>query len=147
MGGEPGVPNAFKLVGAEANAVGPGKRPLSSMSPTIVLREGLPIFSVGAAGGPTIISQTLLAIIYTLDFGMDVESALAQARFHHQWKPDELKIERKIGNTVLHDLERRGHKLAEVDSLGAAQAVGTSVTGKGFAGASDPRLSGKAMSW
>jgi len=78
---------------------------------------------------------------------MDVESALAQPRFHHQWKPDELKIERKIGNAVLRDLERRGHKLAEVDSLGAAQAVGTGVGGKGFAGASDPRLAGKAMGW
>jgi len=135
------------LVGAEANAVGPRKRPLSSMSPTIVLKEGKPMLSVGAAGGPTIISQTLLAIIYTIDFGMDVESALAQPRFHHQWRPDELKIERKIGNAVLRDLERRGHKLAEVDSLGAAQAVGTDRGGKGFAGASDPRLNGKAMGW
>ena len=144
---QPGATNFFGLVGAEANAVGPRKRPLSSMSPTIVLKEGKPILSVGAAGGPTIISQALLAIIYTIDFGMDVESALAQPRFHHQWKPDELKIERKIGNAVLRDLERRGHKLAEVDSLGAAQAVGTGVGGKGFAGASDPRLAGKAMGW
>ena len=69
---QPGVANAFGLVGTEANAVAPGKRPLSSMSPTIVLKNGRPILSVGAAGGPTIISQTLLAIVYTIDFGMPI---------------------------------------------------------------------------
>src|SRR5207249_2160346 len=98
---QPGVANYFGLVGAEANAAAPGKRPLSSMSPTIVLKEGKPIFSVGAAGGPTIISQTVLAIINTIDFGMPVERALAQPRFHHQWRPDELRIERNIGTVVL----------------------------------------------
>src|SRR5207249_2361285 len=113
---QPGVSNFFGLVGAEANSVAPGKRPLSSMSPTIVLKDGQPVLSVGAAGGPTIISQTLLAIIYTIDFGQSIDVALAQPRFHHQWKPDQLKIEKKVGSAVLRELERRGHKLAVVDS-------------------------------
>ena len=141
---QPGVANAFGLVGAEANAVAPGKRPLSSMSPTIVLKEGRPILSVGAAGGPTIISQTLLAIVNVIDFGMPVENALAQPRFHHQWKPDELKIEKRAGQQVLRELEKRGHKLAPVDSLGAAQAIGFDAQAKVFFGAHDPRVEGKA---
>ncbi|MBI3418394.1 MAG: gamma-glutamyltransferase [Verrucomicrobia bacterium] len=144
---QPGAANFFGLVGAEANAIAPGKRPLSSMSPTIVLKRGKPILSVGAAGGPTIISQTLLTIVYTIDFGMDLESALATARFHHQWKPDELMIEKKIGDEVLRELERRGHKLKIVNSLGAAQAVATDPRGKALVGAHDPRLHGKAAAW
>lgn len=141
----PGTANHFGLVGAEANAVAPLKRPLSSMSPTIVLRDGRPILSVGAAGGPTIISQTLLAIVHTIDFEQPVEAALAQPRFHHQWQPDELKIERKIGEDVIRELERRGHRVAPVDSLGAAQAVAHE--GTGFSGAHDPRVSGQALGW
>src|SRR5262249_14316329 len=100
---QPGVTNFFGLVGAEANSVAPNKRPLSSMSPTIVLEDGQPIFSVGAAGGPTIISQAVLAILYAIDFGMPVERVLAQPRFHHQWKPDELKIEKRAGEAVMRE--------------------------------------------
>jgi gamma-glutamyltranspeptidase/glutathione hydrolase len=144
---QPGVANYFGLVGAEANAIAPRKRPLSSMSPTIVLKEGRPILSVGAAGGPTIISQTLLAIIQTVDFGKTVDRALAQPRFHHQWKPDELKIERAIGADVLRELERRGHRVVAVDTIGAAQAVGWTADGKSFLGAHDPRVGGKAAGW
>ena len=141
---QPGTMNYFGLVGAEANAVAPGKRPLSSMSPTIVLKEGKPIFSVGAAGGPTIISQTVLAIINTIDFSMDPETALAQPRFHHQWKPDELLIEKGVGEEVIRELEKRGHKVRRTDSLGAAQAVGVKQASHGFLGAHDPRVEGKA---
>ncbi|PYL01722.1 MAG: gamma-glutamyltransferase, partial [Verrucomicrobia bacterium] len=82
---QPGATNYFGLVGAEANAIAPGKRPLSSMSPTIVLKDGRPILSVGAAGGPTIISQTVLAIINTIDFGMSPESVSAK-RCCANWK-------------------------------------------------------------
>ena len=144
---QPGVTNYFGLVGTEANAVAPRKRPLSSMSPTIILKDGKPIFSVGAAGGPTIISQVALAIIQTIDFGFAPREALAQPRFHHQWKPDELKIERKVGQEILRELERRGHKLAPVDSLGAAQAVSRSLSEKEFSGAADPRGGGKVESF
>ena len=144
---QPGVTNYFGLLGSAANAVAPGKRPLSSMSPTIVLKDGQPILAIGAAGGPTIISQVLLTLVYTLDFGMDLEAALAAPRFHHQWKPDELKIEKKAGETVMRELERRGHKVVPVNSLGVAQAVAVAPTGKGFVGAHDPRVNGKAMGW
>jgi gamma-glutamyltranspeptidase/glutathione hydrolase len=139
---QPGVSNYFGLVGAEANAVAPGKRPLSSMSPTIVLKNGKPIFSVGAAGGPTIISQTLLAIINVIDFGMEIRAALDQPRFHHQWKPDELRIEKRVPAEARAELEKRGHKLNVVDSMGAAQAIAFG-DGK-FVGAPDPRGEGKA---
>jgi gamma-glutamyltranspeptidase/glutathione hydrolase len=144
---QPGVANYFGLVGAEANAVAPGKRPLSSMSPTLVLRNGKPMLSLGAAGGPTIISQTVLAIVHTIDFEMDPGAALAQPRFHHQWKPDELVIERRVGAEVMRQLEQRGHNLKPVDSLGAGQAVGWDVMAKRFVGAHDPRLEGKAAGW
>ncbi len=142
---QPGTANFFGLVGAEANSVAPGKRPLSSMSPTIVLRNGQPILSVGAAGGPTIITQTLLAIIHAVDFGRDPAEALAQPRFHQQWSPDELRIEKKFPAELRRELERRGHKLKELDSFGACQVVGLAPDGKGFTGAPDPRVAdGKA---
>ena len=144
---QPGATNYFGLVGAEANAIAPGKRPLSSMCPTIVLQNGKPVLSVGAAGGPTIISQTVLAIIDTVDFGMDPATALAQPRFHHQWKPDELVVEKRIGEDVLRELEKRGHKLKPVESLGAAQAVAVRPHGGEFVGAHDPRVEGKAVGW
>jgi len=136
---QPGVSNFFGLIGAEANAVAPGKRPLSSMSPSIVLKDGKPILAVGAAGGPTIISQTVLAIVGTIDFAQPIDLALAQPRFHHQWKPDQLKIEKRAGVAVLHELQRRGHKLAVVGSFGAAQAVSLDPGRKVFTGSADPR--------
>src|SRR5262249_44425403 len=108
---QPGTANFFGLVGAEANAVAPGKRPLSSMSPTIVLKDGRPVLSVGAAGGPTIISQTVLTIVCMVDFGMNVGTALEQPRFHHQWKPDELLVEKRISEDVVAELQRRGHHI------------------------------------
>jgi gamma-glutamyltranspeptidase/glutathione hydrolase len=141
----PGVPNAFGLLGAEANAIAPGKRPLSSMSPTIVLKDGQPILAVGAAGGPTIITQTLLAIIHTIDFGRPLNEALAQPHFHHQWRPNGIRIEKKVGEKVLAELKLRGHKLKIVDRMGATQAVSRS-KGK-FNAAHDPRLKGKAVQY
>ncbi len=144
---QPGVPNAFKLIGGEANAVAPGKRPLSSMSPSIVLKDGQPILSVGAAGGPTIISQTLLAIINTIDFDMDVEAALTSPRFHHQWKPEELTIEKSVDPAVRDTLRQRGHALSEVNSLGACQAVARPASQTIFFGAADPRIPGAAAGW
>jgi len=140
---QPGVPNYFGLIGAEANAVAPGKRPLSSMSPTLVLKDGKPILSVGAAGGPTIISQTLLAILRVVDFGHTPEEALEGIRFHHQWRPDRLIVEKALGDDVIQQLRDRGHELEVVQRLGATQAVGVDSTGQ-FRGAHDPRLQGRA---
>ena len=144
---EPGVPNAFDLIGGEANAVAPGKRPLSSMSPTIVLAEGKPILAVGAAGGPTIISQTLLTIVNIIDFDMALDVAIAAPRFHHQWRPDQLRIERGVAATVREELRTRGHVLSETDSIGVCQAVGRQNETGGFIGVSDPRGAGAAAGW
>ena len=105
------------------------------------------MLSVGAAGGPTIISQTVLAIINTIDFEMDLEAALAQARFHHQWRPDELRIERAAGPAVRQELERRGHQVVVVESLGATQAVGCTPDGTALTAVHDTRVAGKAAGW
>ncbi len=144
---QPGVTNYFGLLGAEANAIAPGKRPLSSMSPTVVLKSGRPVLCLGAAVGPTIISQTLLTILYTVDFGLPLREAMAQTRFHHQWQPDELRIEETVAPRVRRELERRGHRLKLVKSIGATQAVGFDPLHKNFIGAADPRADGSAMGW
>ena len=141
---QPGVPNAFRLIGAEANAVAPGKRPLSSMSPTIVLKEGQPVLSVGAAGGPTIITQTLLAITGIIDLGLSPTESLAQPRFHHQWAPDALRIEKSFGDETLKRVEAFGHKLETTSSLGATQLVWFDVRTKTFTPVHDPRVPGGA---
>ena len=96
----PGASNAFGLVGFEANLPGPGKRPLSSMSPTIVLKDGKPVLVTGSPGGSRIISTVLQVIVNVLDYHMDVAAAVAAPRLHHQWLPDEVRIERGF---------RRGH--------------------------------------
>ena len=144
---QPGVANHFGLVGAEANAIAPGKRPLSSMSPAIVLKDNRPILAVGAAGGPTIISQTLLNIVAVVDFGMDAQTAIDQPKFHHQWRPDELKMEKKMDPAVMAALAKRGQVVREVKYLGAAHAVGLAPNGQGFLGAADPRVHGVALAW
>ncbi len=144
---EPGVPNAFKLIGAEANAIAPKKRPLSSMSPTIVLRDGQPVLALGAAGGPTIITQVLLNLVAILDLGMTVDAAIKQPRIHQQWRPDELRIEQALPASVRAALTARGHTLAEVNSMGVSQIVGRAPDGRGFVGVGDPRVNGSAAGW
>ena len=141
---QPGVPNAFKLLGAEANAVGPGKRPLSSMSPTLVLKDGKPIISVGAAGGPTIITQTVLALVAMIDFGLPADKALAEPRFHHQWMPDELKIESSFGKGTLNRVAAFGHVMEPSQGFGACQCVAFDAEKSVFVPVHDPRIPGKA---
>ena len=144
---QPGVPNAFGLIGAEANAVGPGKRPLSSMTPTIVLKDGKPIIAVGAAGGPKIISAVLQELIAMLDLGMTPTEAIAAPRIHHQWSPDELMAEKALPEDVKAALVERGHTVRELNSLSVSHLVARSADGKIFIGAADPRSSGGAEGW
>lgn len=144
---EPGVPNHFKLVGTEANAVAPGKRPLSCMSPTIVLRDGQPVLALGAAGGPTIITQVVLNLVAILDLGQPLDVALAQPRIHQQWLPDELRIEKAVPAEVRAELARRGHRFSEETNYGVSHIVGRGAGGKGFIGAADPRAGGVAAGW
>jgi gamma-glutamyltranspeptidase/glutathione hydrolase len=144
---QPGATNYFGLVGAEANAIAPGKRPLSSMSPAIVLKNGRPILAVGASGGPAIISQTLLNIVNVVDLGMDAQTAIDQPKFHHQWNPDEVLMEQELPPELGVELARRGHRLRTVKMLGAAQAVGLAPDGQAFLGAADKRAGGVALAW
>lgn len=119
---KPGTPNAFRLVGAEANSIQPGKRPLSSMSPTVVLKDGKPIMTVGAAGGPTIITTVVQAIINRIDLGMSVSEAMSAPRVHHQWSPDLLFAESTLAAGIKESLEEKGHQVIQ-RRLGTAQAI------------------------
>jgi gamma-glutamyltranspeptidase/glutathione hydrolase len=141
---QPGVKNYFGLVGAEANAVAPGKRPLSSMSPTIVLKEGKPIIAIGAAGGPKIISAVTLGLIRMLDLQRTPAEALAGARIHQQWSPDELMVESTMAGELKQALTKLGHKVTEPSSMGVSQVVARTADGHGFVGAADPRAGGTA---
>jgi len=142
----PGKPNAFGLVGAEANAVAAGKRPLSSMSPTVVLDQGQPILTLGAAGGPTIISQVVLALVYHLDLGMDLPEALSAPRIHHQWRPDELVVESSLDPGVVAALEDLGHRVKRTRSIGITQAIGKPLDAERLIGVHDPRVPGSVGS-
>jgi len=136
----PGASNAFGLVGFEANLPGPGKRPLSSMAPTIVLKDGKPVLVTGSPGGSRIISTVLQVIVNVLDYSMDVSSAVAAPRLHHQWLPDEVRIERGFADDTLAALRAKGHHV--VEPLGQTSANSIVVTQTGLLGASDPRTRG-----
>ena len=135
---QPGVPNAFGLVGSEANSVQPGKRPLSSMSPTLVVKDGKPIMSLGAAGGPTIITQVVQALVNTLDLGMDAKQALSAPRIHHQWRPKLTLVEQSLDEAVKMALAERGHTLRERPYGGASQLIRR--VGNGFESSAEPRI-------
>ena len=142
-----GVKNYFGLIGDHANAVAPGKRPLSSMSPTLVLKDGQPVIALGAAGGPKIISQVVLELVGLLDLGMTPEEAVAQPRIHHQWFPNELMVEKTLSRAQRVGLAKRGHKLKRIPPMGVSQIVARSPDGKVFVGAADPRAGGNAAGW
>jgi len=136
----PGASNAYGLVGFEANLPGPGKRPLSSMAPTIVLKDGKPVLVTGSPGGSRIISTVLQVIVNVLDYRMDVAAAVAAPRLHHQWLPDEVRVERGFADETLAALRAKGHRV--VESLGQTSANSIAVTENGLLGAPDPRTRG-----
>jgi gamma-glutamyltranspeptidase/glutathione hydrolase len=136
----PGAANAYGLVGFEANLPGPGKRPLSSMSPTIVLKDGKPVLVTGSPGGSRIISTVLQVIVNVLDYRMDVAAAVAAPRLHHQWLPDEVRIERGFADATLEQLKAKGHHI--VEPMGQTSANSIQVTPTGLLGAPDPRTRG-----
>jgi gamma-glutamyltranspeptidase/glutathione hydrolase len=142
----PNRPNAFGLVDTRGqNAVAPGKRPLSSMTPTIAARDGRVRLVIGSPGGPRIISTTLLAILNVLDWGMDVSEAVAAPRYHHQWVPDELSVEDAIPADVLAALRRRGHHVVVAErNWSSAQAIEVDPATGWQLGGSDPRSDGLA---
>jgi len=139
----PGVPNHFKLVGGEANAIAPGKRPLSSMSPTLVLKNDQVVMAIGAAGGPTIISQVLLGLTYALDSKMKPSEVVSQPRFHHQWSPDQIRMEKSIPAETREKLKAMGHTIDDAEDFGTSQILIQNSDGS-FSGATDPRCVGQA---
>ena len=136
----PGASNAFGLVGFEANLPGPGKRPLSSMSPTIVLKDGKPVLVTGTPGGSRIISAVLQVVVNVLDYRMDVAAAVAAPRVHHQWMPDDVRVERGFPEETLDALRSKGHRV--IEPLGQTSANSIAVTPNGLLGAPDPRTRG-----
>lgn len=139
---KPGVPNAYGLIGREANTVRPGKRPLSSMSPTVVLdgRDHV-VLVLGGSGGPAIITGTVQVLLNVLVFGMDVQAAVEAPRIHHQWVPEILFGESANASLALKALRGRGHEVKRRERFNAVQVVG--VTKAGQTGASDPSKKGK----
>ncbi len=135
---KPGVPNAYGLIGGDANAVEAGKRPLSSMSPTIVLKDGKTFLVTGSPGGSRIITTVLQVIMNVVDHGMNVAEASAAPRMHHQWLPDELRVEDGFSPDTLKLLEAMGHTVAVKSTMGSTQSIMRRDDGALF-GASDPR--------
>ncbi len=144
------APNFYGLLGRTANAIEPGKRMLSSMTPTIVLHEGKPLLVTGSPGGSTIITTTMQVILNTLDHGMDVADAVASPRFHHQWQPDRILVEpRAFSPDTQRLLEGMGHQnLVEVPGFlgrGIGDANSVMRTKEGIVGTADPRSAGRAI--
>jgi gamma-glutamyltranspeptidase/glutathione hydrolase len=138
-----GAPNAYGLVGGTANAPGPGKRPLSSMSPTIVFRDTKPVLVTGAPGGSRIITTVLQVIVNMIDGHMTVGDAVAALRLHHQWLPDEVVVEQGFPADKVRALTGLGHKVRSTGALfGSAHSI--AVTPEGVTGAADLRARGAA---
>ena len=137
---KPGVPNAYGLIGGTANAVAPDKRPLSSMSPTIVLADGAPFLVTGSPGGSRIITTVLQIVMNVIDHGMNIAEATYAPRIHHQWLPDELRIEEGLSPDTIRLLEQMGHSVSVQDAMGSTQSI--MVTRAGLFGSSDPRTPG-----
>lgn len=141
----PGQPNAFGLRQSAANAVAPGKKPLSSMTPTIVLKEGRPHFIAGASGGPRIISATTQVLLQMMLFDQSAQAAVSAKRMHHQWQPDELLLEQPLYRDWHAAMQQRGHVVKAATSLAASQAIRW--TPAGIEAGSDPRKHGQPRGW
>lgn len=138
---EPGKPNAYGLVQSDRNAIEPGKRPLSSMAPMIVLRDGEPYLLLGASGGPRIISSVLNVLLAVTDYGLPLNQAMLEQRPHHQWRPDEVFFDASPSEAARMALQQRGHRVADRRKTGVVQAILR--TNDGWIGACDPRKGGR----
>ncbi len=145
---QPGVPNAlFGLIQSDANAIAPGHRPLSSMTPTILLRDGQLSFVTGSPGGPTIISATLLSVINWMRLGMDAQAAINAPRFHHQWLPDQILMEKDFSEGMEKALLARGFTVKRRGHIGLVNAIGIDAKTGERLGAADPRDKGAAVGY
>ena len=145
---KPGKPNQFGLIGAEANSIQPGKRMLSAMTPTIVLKDNKPYLVVGSPGGSTIITSVLQVILNCIDFKMDIQEAISQPRIHHQWLPDKIDYE-KFGMTedVKNNLKAMGYTIGNIRVLGRVEGIMIDQNKNIIYGASDPRTNGLAIGY
>jgi gamma-glutamyltranspeptidase/glutathione hydrolase len=142
---KPGEPNMYGLIQGEANAIQPRKTPLSAMTPTIVMKDGKPMLALGSPGGPTIINTVLEVMVNVLDFGMNVQDAVNWPRFHHQWMPDQLSMERGFSPDTIALLEKRGYQVRSGTSQGECAAI---LFENGWlSGAADPRTEGTAKGY
>ena len=145
---QPGVPNAlYGLMQSEANAIAPGHRPLSSMTPTILLRDGKLSFVTGSPGGPRIISATLLSVINWMRLGMEAQAAINAPRFHHQWLPDQILMESEFPAGLESALNARGHQTKRRGHIGLVNAIGIDPQSGERLGAADPRDQGAAVGY
>jgi gamma-glutamyltranspeptidase/glutathione hydrolase len=145
---QPGVPNAlYGLMQSEANAIAPGHRPLSSMTPTILLRDGKLSFVTGSPGGPTIISATLLSVINWMRLGMEPQAAINAPRFHHQWLPDQILMENAFPASLESALNAQGHRTKRRGHIGLVNAIGIDPQSGERLGAADPRDEGAAVGY
>jgi gamma-glutamyltranspeptidase/glutathione hydrolase len=142
-----GVPNVYGLIQGPANAIGPGKRPLSAMTPTIVLKDGKPHLVLGAEGGPTIITTVANILMGVVDFGLDIQEAVNAPRFHHQWLPDELRLEDRISPDTVRLLQNKGHKINMDRFWGDAECIAIDPRTNERLGAPDGRNNGKAVGY
>jgi gamma-glutamyltranspeptidase/glutathione hydrolase len=143
----PGSPNAFGLIQGEVNAIQPGKRPLSSMTPTILTRDGKFFMAVGAPGGSRIISSVLQVILNVVDFGMNAQDAVDAPRIHHQWQPDKLYLEPGISPDTVAILKSRGYDVDHSPGTVLARVEAIVNRGGWLQGGSDGRASGKAAGY
>lgn len=144
---KPGAPNMYGLVGGMANAIEPGKRMLSSMTPTILERDGKLFMVVGTPGGSTIITSVFQTILNVVDFGMNIQEAVAAPRFHHQWLPDEVALEAAaVNQSIRHSLSATGYKLVDRNSIGRVDAILVLPDGS-LSGGADPRGDDTAMGY
>jgi len=145
-----GVPNMFGLIQGPANAIGPGKRPLSAMSPTIVLKDGKLFLVLGSPGGPRIITTVANILMGVIDFGMDIQEAVNAARFHHQWMPDVVLLEKSFSPDTVNALRHMGHS-AESGGENSYWSDGECIMIDGATGerlgASDIRNNGRAVGY
>lgn len=145
---KPGVPNQFGLIGSEANKIESGKRMLSSMTPTIILKDNNPYMIVGSPGGSTISTVVLQVVLNVLDFGMDIQQAIDMPRIHHQWFPDKLQYEKfGLSKDVLTSLKNKGQIIGEERILGRVEGIVVDFNNKIFYGATDPRGYGAALGY
>lgn len=143
-----GAPNMYGLIQGEANSIAPGKRPLSAMTPTIVLKDGRLLLVLGSPGGPTIITTVANVLMHVIDFGEDIQSAVNAPRFHHQWMPDQLRVESgQLPPGTLAMLEAMGHKLKSTAPWGDAECIAIDWKSGDRLGASDVRNGGSAVGW